>query len=111
MPADQTVRRTQTTEMFYAASLYDLEFLNSLAAVFGDIDVAFGVHGDAVSLIEFTRKVSRTTETRHDLAALAIDDLDFRVVLVDKIDQPLTGIGREIERHRGAAGLFHFSVG
>ena len=68
---------------------YNPELLNLLATVFGNINVALGIHGDAVWLVEFTREVSGTAETRQNLAALTIDDFDLRVVLVDEVDEPL----------------------
>src|SRR5262245_39088145 len=90
---------------------YNPELLNLLATVFGNIDVPLGIHGDAVRLVEFTREVSGTAETRQNLAALTIDDFDLRVVLVDEVDEPLVRIGREIERHGRAACLCTFPVG
>ena len=68
---------------------YNPELLNLLATVFRDIDVALGIHGDAVRLVEFTREVSGTAETRQNLAALTIDDFDLRVVLVDDVNEAL----------------------
>jgi len=46
--------------------------LNLLTAVFGNIDVALGIHCDAVRLNEFARKVPGTAKARQDLAALAM---------------------------------------
>src|SRR5262245_13490087 len=68
---------------------YNPELLNLLATVFGNIDVALGIYGDAVRLVEFTREVSGTAETRQNLAALTIDDFDLRVVLVDDVNEAL----------------------
>ena len=54
----------------------DHELLNPLAPVLGDIDIALGVHRDAVRLVEMTREVPGAAETRQDSASLALDDLD-----------------------------------
>jgi hypothetical protein len=41
-----------------------LELLNPLPAVFGHIDIPFGVHSDTVRLIELTREMPGSSETR-----------------------------------------------
>jgi len=56
----------------------DFELLNPLTAVFGHIDIATGVHGDAVRLVELSREVTdAAAETRQDLAGLAVNDFDL----------------------------------
>src|SRR6516162_8790200 len=59
------------------------ELVNSAAAVFHDVKIIPRIHGDTVSLIELAGQVSDLTHTRHDLARLAVDDIDPRIVLVD----------------------------
>jgi hypothetical protein len=57
--------------------------VNPPAAVFGDVEIVPGIHSDAVSLIELTRQISDPTQARQNLARLAVDDIDLRIVLVD----------------------------
>jgi len=86
------------------------EFLNPPSAVLRDIDIALGVDCDAVRLVELAREMAGTAEARKNFPAFALDDFDLRVVLVDKEDQPLARIWREIEGHRDAAALARFSI-
>src|SRR5439155_7644601 len=68
----------------------NLEPLHPLPAVFRDIDIAPRVDGDAVRLVELTGEVADApTEARQDLAGLAVDDFDLRIILVDEVHEPL----------------------
>src|ERR1700680_828733 len=87
----------------------NLELLNPPASVFCDVDIVLGVHGDAMSLVEFTGEVPGAAEIRQDLAGLAVDNLDSRVVLIDEVHQSL--IVRERQRHSRASALLRCSVG
>src|SRR6266567_948930 len=86
----------------------NFELVNPPAAVLGDIDIALGVHRDAVSLIELTRKLSDAAETRQHLAGLAVDDLDFPfeatllVVQLDPRALPVADVDHPIVGHRHA---------
>src|SRR4029077_1961752 len=88
----------------------NFELLDPLAAVFSYVDIAFGVHRDAMSLVELPREVSGAAETRQDLAGPTVQDFDFRIVLVDQVHERLIRVAREGERHRGASTLFQFPV-
>src|ERR1700722_6368242 len=92
-------------------SLHDLELVHPPAAVFVDIDIALGVHRNAMRLVELTGLLADAAEARQHFAGLAIDDVDLRIVLVDDEHVGLLGIGREIDRHRGAAELLDLAVG
>src|SRR4029077_16555609 len=89
----------------------NFELLDPLAAVFSYVDIAFGVHRDAMSLVELPGEVSGAAETRQDLAGLTVQDFDFRIVLVDQVHERLIGVAREGERYRRASTLFRFPVG
>src|SRR6266852_1831190 len=86
-------------------SLHDLELVHPPAAVLRDIDVPLGVHRNAMRLIELTRQLADAAEARHGLAGLAVNDVDLRIVLVDDKHVGLLRVGREIDRHGGAAEL------
>src|SRR5215470_8442108 len=64
-----------------------------------------------MSLIELARQVSDLSEARQDLAGLALDDIDPRVVLVDHEHEGLGGIARQCERHRRASALLDLPIG
>src|SRR6185295_57625 len=81
------------------------EFVDAATAVLVHIDVALGVHGHAMRLVELAGETSRTAEAADLLAGLALDDIDLGVVLVDDKHQPLLRIGREAHDHRRAAAL------
>src|SRR5213594_2527617 len=66
----------------------DLEPVDSLAAVFGDVDVAFAVHRDAVRLIELSGKAAGTAKTSQVSSARPLDHVDLPVVLVDDEHHP-----------------------
>src|SRR5439155_1553155 len=92
-PGAASARLGDNNEKTVKWSVHDLEFLNPLPPVFGDVDVSFGVHGNAVRLVELAGEVpDAAAEMRNDATGLAIDDLDLRVVLIDEIDQRLDRI-------------------
>src|SRR5216684_72634 len=62
-------------------------------------------------LIELARQVSDLSEARQDLAGLALDDIDPRIVLVDHEHDGLGGIARQGERHRRASALLDLPIG
>src|SRR5229473_3256426 len=64
-----------------------------------------------MSLIELARQVSDLSEARQDLAGLALDDIDPRIVLVDHEHEGLGGIARQSERHRCAPALLDLPIG
>ena len=98
VPEWYKVRDWITKTKILNESVQDFEFLNPLPAIFGDVHVSLGVHGNAVRLVELAGEMSdAATEMRDDAASFAIDDLDLRVVLIDEIDQRLARIAREIE--------------
>src|SRR6266567_3723909 len=83
----------------------DLELVDPLAAILVDINIALGIDRDAVRLVELAREAPGAAETRQLLAALAIDDIDRRIVLVDDEDELLCRIGREVDCHDRAPAL------
>src|SRR5438552_16666867 len=68
----------------------DFEFLNPLSPVFGDIEVGFGVHRDAVRLIELAGELAGAAETGQDVAGVGLDAFDLRLVLVTLVHAPMT---------------------
>ena len=75
-----------------------LELLNAPPAVLGYIDVAFGVDGDPMRLVELAGEVARAAEAGKDLSAFAFDDLDLGIVLVDQEDLPRPRSGEPFRR-------------
>jgi hypothetical protein len=55
-----------------------MELEHPAATILGKKDIALGVRGDAVNLVEFTRKLPDPAERRHHLAGLAVDDFLLR---------------------------------
>jgi hypothetical protein len=80
----------------------NFEPLKPAAFVFGNIDIAFGIHRgtngiEELALEEQSRAVA---DSRHDLPCLVIQDIDFPLVLIDDVDEPLIGVARELDRNR-----------
>src|ERR1700674_471554 len=60
-----------------------LELVNSPAAVFDDVKIVPRIYSDTMSLIELARQVSDLSQAGQELAGLALDYIDLRIVLVD----------------------------
>ena len=60
--------------------------MNTPAPVFGDINIVLGIDSDAVRLVELSDEGAGPAKARQDLARLAVDDFNLRVVLVDEED-------------------------
>src|SRR6516225_895263 len=89
----------------------NFESLKPAAFVFGNINIAFGIDGSTDRVKELAReeKPSAVTERRHDLSCCAIQDVDFPLVLIGDIYEPLIWIARELHRDRRSppADLLH----
>src|SRR5690348_11458022 len=90
--------------------MHRLELLNPAAAVFGYIDVALRVHGNAVSLVEFAGEMPGVSESGKDLTGFAVQDLYLLIVLVEQVHELLIRIAREVQRHCRATALFRLTV-
>jgi len=78
------------------------EPLKPAAFVFGNIDIAFGIHGGANGIEELAleEKPRAMTDRRQDLPGGAIQDIDFPLVLIDDVYEALTGVARKLDRNR-----------
>src|SRR6266581_781899 len=103
--ASQSFRARRPSRAVFRSLRGDFELVDPLAAIFVDINIALGIDGDAVSLVELTREAPGAAETRQLLAAMAIDDVDRCIVLVDDEDELLCLIGREVDCHHRASAL------
>ena len=65
------------------------ESLKPATFVFGNVDVAFGIHSGANGIKELARekKPGAVANRRHHLAGCVIQNIDFPLVLVDDIDE------------------------
>jgi hypothetical protein len=86
------------------------KLVNPAAAVLDDVKIVSRVHGYTVRLIELARQIADPAEGRDDLAGLALDDVDARIVLVYHEHERLGGIAGERERDRCAAALLDLAV-
>src|ERR1700722_15032186 len=89
----------------------DFEFVNPLATVFGDIDIALGIDRDPMSLVELAWEAPGAAKTRQLFAALAIDDVDGGIVLIDDENEPLSRIGGEVDCPHRAPTLLKGAIG
>src|SRR5260370_1677244 len=87
------------------------EPLQPAAFVFGNIDIAFGIHGGANGIEELAleEKPRAVADSRQDLPCPAIQDIDFPLVLIDDVYEPLIGVTRKLDRNRSRplTTLFH----
>ena len=69
----------------------NFEPLKPAAFVFGNIDIALGIHGGANGIEELAReeKPRAVADSRQDLPCRAIQDIDFSLVLIDNVYEPL----------------------
>lgn len=65
----------------------NFEALQAAAFIFGNIDIAFGIHGGANGVEELTlkEKPRAMADRRHNLPGRAIQNIDFPLVLIDYI--------------------------
>jgi hypothetical protein len=68
--------------------------LQPAAFVFGNVDIAFGIHGGTNGIEQLTReeKPGAVADRRYDLASCVIQDIDFPLVLIDDINELLIGV-------------------
>jgi hypothetical protein len=90
------------------------ESLKPATFVFGDIDIASGIHGSANGIKELAReeKPGAVADRREDLAGCVIQNIDFPLILVDDIDELLIGVAGKLDRNRRSplADLLHQST-
>ena len=77
------------------------EPLQPAAFVFGNIDVAFGIHGGANGIEELAleEKPRAVADSRQDLPCRAIQDIDFPLVLIHDVYELLIGVARKLDRN------------
>src|SRR5271163_3423449 len=91
------------------------ESLKPAAFVFGNIDIAFGIHGgtNGIEELALEEKTGAVANRRHDLPGCAIQDIDYPLVLIDDIYQALIWVARKLDRNRRSpsADLLHQGTG
>src|ERR1019366_6135982 len=72
------------------------ELLDALPAIrFGNVDVAFGIGGDAVRAVEFSRLASALSKSRQHFQGIAQQDVDAVVLAVGQVNVFLLRVLRE----------------
>jgi hypothetical protein len=72
--------------------------LKPAAFVFGNINIAFGIHGgtNGIKELALKEKPRAVADRGHDRSCCAIQDIDFPLVLIDDINE-LTAVPTLIE--------------
>src|SRR3981081_2965834 len=80
----------------------NFESLKPAAFVFGNIDIAFRIHGgtNGIKELALEEKPRAVADRRHDLPCCVIQDIDFPLVLIDDIYEPLIWVARKLDRNR-----------
>ena len=75
------------------------EPLKPAAFVFGNIDIALGIHcgANGIEELPLEEKPRAVADRRQDPPGRAIQDIDFPLVLIDDIDEPLIGVARKLD--------------
>src|SRR6516225_3959027 len=104
-------RRKPSSSRWWPLWADNFESLQPAAFVFGNVDVAFGIHGGPNGIKQLAReeKPGAAADGRYDLASRVIQDIDFPLILIDDINELLAGVAGKLDRDRRGppADLLH----